>query len=151
MSCLTCITSISSSDRKSVNSKLVSNSITATTTEPVVSAATASITHTAFFLWNSVTLEAVFSNWSPPPMLLPTPLSATICVAPTVTVLAMKAETTPSAKVIPNVLRGGSGEKEFERKAKTVVMTARVNAILSDEKDSTQASAAVFFIFLAFS
>ena len=51
--------------------------------------------------------------------------SRTTCNAPTTTVALMKAESTPTAKAIPNVSSGGNGEIMFARKAATVVITAK--------------------------
>ena len=93
------------------------------------------MTHTAFFLWNSVVYVANLSNCRPADVPFPIPLSATTCTAPTVTVLAKKADMTPSANVAPKVLSGGRGEKEFDRKAKTVVTTASIKATRIESKD----------------
>ena len=57
-------------------------------------------------------------------------------------VLAINAETTPSARVAPNVLSGGSGENELDMNAKTVVTTASIKATLIESNDWTHASAA---------
>ena len=77
--------------------------------------------------------------------------STTTCTAPTVTVLAINVETTPNANVNPNACRGGNGEKEFAKNAKTVVTTARDNAILIFIKDCIQAVAALLVLDLALS
>ena len=48
---------------------------------------------------------------------------------------------TPSASVAPNVRRGGRGDSELARKAKTVVITASDRATLSSIKAFAHASA----------
>jgi hypothetical protein len=45
--------------------------------------------------------------------------------APTTMVEVMNAHTTPIAKAMPNVVSGGSGEIMFDKKAATVVITAK--------------------------
>ena len=52
-------------------------------------------------------------------------LSRTTCRAPTTTVEVIKAQITPKAKAIPNVVKGGSGDIMLARNAETVVITAR--------------------------
>ena len=133
--------SISSSDRKSVNSKLVSSPCIATTTDPAVIMATDRRTMGAFPLWNSAALSARLPSSSPLLLEAPMVLSTKTCIAPTVTVLARNADTTPRARVAPNVLRGGKGEREFARNAKTVVVTANDSATLSSIRALAHASA----------
>ena len=72
-----------------------------------------------------------------------------MCTAPTVMVLAAKADTTPRARVNPKVRRGGSSDDRLARKANTVVTTARDRASRSTENDSTHALAALTERFLA--
>ena len=148
MSFLTSIMSMPSSERKSVNSKLVSNSLIATITEPMVISATTSKTLAVFLLWNRVAKSAELFIFRPRDLISPAVFSTTTCTAPTNTVLATKAETTPSARVNPKVRSGASSEpngggNELARKAKTVVITARESAKRSTETDSTHACAAL--------
>ena len=63
--------------------------------------------------------------------------------------LAINAQTTPKANVIPKVRSGGRGDRELARNADTVVITARVKAILSIENDFIHAWAAESVTFLA--
>ena len=58
-------------------------------------------------------------------------------------VLATKADTTPRARVNPNVLSGGNSEKVLAKKANTVVTTAKERARRRTEIDSTHAFAAL--------
>ena len=67
--------------------------------------------------------------------------SRTTCNAPTTTVALMKAESTPTAKAIPNVSSGGNGEIIFARKAATVVITAKPRGVDNFAQEANQASA----------
>ena len=57
----------------------------------------------------------------------------------------MNAETTPTAKAIPNVSNGGSGEIMFARNAATVVMTASPSGVESFAQEASHESAASSF------
>ena len=65
MSFLTSMTSMPSSERKSVNSKLVSSSLIATSTEPIVIIATTNSTLAVFLLWKLVARSADLSILRP--------------------------------------------------------------------------------------
>ena len=137
------MTSISSSDRKSESSKLVSSPCWATITEPAVIIATVSSTKGALPRWKFAAPLASDSSSRPLFVEDPVVLSTTTCMAPTVTVLATNAEVTPRARVIPKVRSGGNGENEFARNANTVVTTARDSAIRRSMNAFAHASAAL--------
>ena len=84
-------------------------------------------------------------------VLNPVVFSTNTCSAPTVTVLAINADTTPNAKVSPNDFSGGKGDRKLARKAKAVVTTDRVSANLRIENERTQASAGLRDFSLVFS
>ena len=102
-------------------------------------------------LWNSVAIFVKPGNSNDRLATLPVVFSTKTCKAPTVTVLATKAETTPKARVNPKDFRGGSGERKFAKKANAVVTTDKVRASLRIEKERTQASAGLSESSLAFS
>ena len=63
----------------------------------------------------------------------------------------MKAEITPSARVIPKLLIGGNGESRLAKKAKTVVITDKVRAMRKLDRDLIHASAGELVSLRAFS
>ena len=125
--------------RKSVNSKLVSSLPIETNVEESVKIATTTITLAkplsmkidAFFV---ISLDLT-DFWVD----CPVERSDMTCIAPTVTVVAMNAHTTPIASVVPNALRGSMGDNAFERNAVTVVMTDRDSASLNTSNELVQA------------
>ena len=83
--------------------------------------------------------------------LTPVVFSTSTCKAPTVTVLATKADTTPKANVNPKDFSGGKGDRKLARKANAVVITDSVSAILRIENDLTHACAGLIDVSRAFS
>ena len=69
----------------------------------------------------------------------PVVFSTNTCSAPTVTVLATNADTTPKAKVKPKDFKGGKGDRKLARKANAVVITDSVSASLRVENERTHA------------
>ena len=126
---------MSSSDKKSVNSKLVSNLVPAKNTELVVNMTTTSSIRAVFLCCILVATLANLEISIDFLFFTPVVFSTTTCNAPTVTVLAINAQTTPNANVIPKVCSGGKGDSELAKNADTVVTTASVNATLIIEND----------------